>query len=142
MTDIDPFDLPEPPDDRPTNTTPTMGRLTVNIAKPAPAPQRVAQVLSTMVPNLSASISPSSASTLGMLMTLNPKLAMYTLIPAPLVICGSWFFWKRVHPKHYRYWDSSSKQAGMLTGMLSGIRVVKAFAQEEREYERFNKISD
>jgi ATP-binding cassette subfamily B protein len=77
-----------------------------------------------------------------MLFTLNPKLAVYTLIPAPLVIAGSWFFWKRVHPKHYRYWDSSSKQAGMLTGMLSGIRVVKAFAQEDREYERFNRISD
>src|SRR4051794_20210571 len=77
-----------------------------------------------------------------MLFTLNPKLAVYTLIPAPLVVIGSWFFWKRVHPRHYRYWDSSSKQAGMLTGMLSGIRVVKAFAQENREYERFNKISD
>ena len=77
-----------------------------------------------------------------MLFTLNPKLAVYTLIPAPLVIAGSWFFWKRVHPKHYRYWDSSSKQAGMLTGMLSGIRVVKAFAQEDREYDRFNRISD
>ncbi len=77
-----------------------------------------------------------------MLFTLNPKLAVYTLIPAPLVIAGSIFFWKRVHPKHYRYWDSSSKQAGMLTGMLSGIRVVKAFAQEDREYGRFNRISD
>ncbi|MCC6492938.1 MAG: DUF1854 domain-containing protein [Pirellulales bacterium] len=77
-----------------------------------------------------------------MLFTLNPKLAMYTLIPAPLVIAGSFFFWKRVHPKHYRYWDSSSKQAGMLTCMLSGIRVVKAFAQENREYERYNRISD
>lgn len=77
-----------------------------------------------------------------MLFTLNPKLAVYTLIPAPLVILGSWFFWKRVHPKHYRYWDSSSKQAGMLTGMLSGIRVVKAFAQEDREFARFNRISD
>jgi ATP-binding cassette subfamily B protein len=76
-----------------------------------------------------------------MLFTLNPKLAVYTLIPAPLVICGSWFFWKRVHPKHYRYWDAASKQAGMLTGMLSGMRVVKAFAQEEREYDRFNRIS-
>ncbi len=77
-----------------------------------------------------------------MLTTLNPKLALFTLIPAPLVIAGSWFFWKHVHPKHYRYWDSSAKQAGMLTGMLSGIRVVKAFAQEDREFARFNKISD
>ncbi len=34
-----------------------------------------------------------------MLFTLNPKLAVYTLIPAPLVIAGSWFFWKRVHPQ-------------------------------------------
>src|SRR5258705_11565274 len=76
-----------------------------------------------------------------MLFTLNAKLAVYTLIPAPLVICGSWFFWNRVHPKPYRYWDSASKQAGMLTGMLSGMRVVKAFAQEEREYDRFNRIS-
>jgi ABC-type multidrug transport system fused ATPase/permease subunit len=77
-----------------------------------------------------------------MLFTLNPKLAVYTLIPAPLVVAGSWYFWKRVHPKHYHYWDASSKQAGMLTGMLSGIRVVKAFAQEDREYARFNRISD
>jgi ATP-binding cassette subfamily B protein len=76
-----------------------------------------------------------------MLFTLNAKLALYTLIPAPLVFVGSWYFWKRVHPKHYRFWDSSSKQAGMLTGMLSGIRVVKAFAQEPREYARFNRIS-
>ena len=65
-----------------------------------------------------------------MLFTLNPKLALFTLIPAPLVVGGSLFFWRRVYPKYYRYWDSSSKQAGTLSGMLSGIRVVKAFAQE------------
>jgi ATP-binding cassette subfamily B protein len=76
-----------------------------------------------------------------MLFTLNAKLAIFTLIPAPLVIVGSWFFWKHVHPTHYRYWDAASKQAGMLTGMLSGMRVVKAFAQETREYDRFNRIS-
>ncbi len=77
-----------------------------------------------------------------MLFTLNTKLAMYMLIPTPLVVGGSWFFWRKVYPKYYRYWDSSGKQAGTLTGMLSGIRVVKAFAQESREFERFQKFSD
>ncbi len=77
-----------------------------------------------------------------MLFTLNPKLALFTLIPAPLVIGGSLFFWRRVYPKYYRYWDSSSKQAGTLSGMLSGIRVVKAFAQEPREFDRFHRSSD
>jgi ATP-binding cassette subfamily B protein len=78
----------------------------------------------------------------GMLFTLNPKLAVYTLIPAPLVVGGSLFFWRRIYPHYYRYWDSSTKQAGALSGMLSGIRVVKAFAQERREFDRFCRSSD
>jgi ATP-binding cassette subfamily B protein len=76
------------------------------------------------------------------LFSLNPKLALYTLIPAPLVVAGSLFFWRRVYPKHYRYWDSSSRQAATLSGMLAGIRVVKAFAQEPREFQRFHRSSD
>jgi ATP-binding cassette subfamily B protein len=77
-----------------------------------------------------------------MLFTLNAELALWTLIPMPLVLYGSWFFWRYVYPRYYRYWDSASKQAGALAGMLAGIRVVKAFAQEQREYQRFQATSD
>jgi ATP-binding cassette subfamily B protein len=77
-----------------------------------------------------------------MLFTLNAKLALWTLIPMPFVLYGSWFFWRYVYPKYYRYWDAASKQAGTLAGMLSGIRVVKAFAQERREFGRFGATSD
>src|SRR5262249_15203060 len=76
-----------------------------------------------------------------MLFTLNAKLALFTLIPTPLVIGGSLFFWRRIYPHYYRYWDSSSKQAGTLSGMLAGIKVVKAFAQEPREFDRFQRSS-
>ena len=77
-----------------------------------------------------------------MLVWINPKLALYTLIPVPLVILGSWVFWRHVYPRHYRLWDASSKQMSALNGMLSGIRVVKAFAQEPRESDRFKVASD
>ena len=77
-----------------------------------------------------------------MLVWINPKLAVFTLIPVPLVILGSWIFWQYVYPRHYRLWDASSKQMAALSGMLSGIRVVKAFAQEPREEERFQAASD
>jgi ATP-binding cassette subfamily B protein len=77
-----------------------------------------------------------------MLFTLNAKLALWTLVPMPLVLYCSWFFWRHVYPRYHRYWDSASKQAGTLAGMLSGIRVVKAFAQERREFERFQTSSD
>ncbi len=77
-----------------------------------------------------------------MLLWINPKLAMFTLIPVPLVFLGSWVFWRKVYPRHYRLWDASSKQMSVLSGMLSGIRVVKAFAQEDREFNRFRTASD
>ncbi len=76
-----------------------------------------------------------------MLFYLNPKLAFYTMLPMPLVVAGSWFFTRHLHPRHNRYWDSVGRQAAALTGMLSGIRVVKSFAQEPREYDRFQKSS-
>lgn len=77
-----------------------------------------------------------------MLVWLNPKLALFTLIPVPLVIAGSWVFWRKVYPRYYRLWDASSRQMSVLGGMLSGIRVVKAFAQEDREFKKFQKASD
>ena len=77
-----------------------------------------------------------------MLVWINPKLALYTLIPVPLVFFGTWVFWQKVYPRYYRLWDASSKQMAVLSGMLTGVRVMKAFAQENREFERFKRTSD
>lgn len=77
-----------------------------------------------------------------MLLWLNFKLAVFTLIPVPLVFLGSWFFWRKVYPRYYRLWDASSKQMAALNGMLSGIRIVKSFAQENREYQRFQSAAE
>lgn len=74
-----------------------------------------------------------------MLFTMSWKLALLTLLPTPLVILGSIFFWRRIYPRYYRVWDSNSKLAGVLNTILSGVRVVKAFGQEPREQSRFAK---
>lgn len=76
-----------------------------------------------------------------MLFWLNAKLAFFTLLPMPLVLAGSWYFTRFLYPRHHSYWESVGRQASALTGMLSGIRVVKAFAQEDREYSRFERSS-
>ncbi|MFM8578600.1 MAG: ABC transporter transmembrane domain-containing protein, partial [Planctomycetaceae bacterium] len=77
-----------------------------------------------------------------MLVWINPKLAAFTLIPVPLVFAGSWIFWRHVYPRHYRLWDASSNQMAARSGMLSGSRVVTAFAQEPREQDRDDSASD
>ncbi len=76
-----------------------------------------------------------------MLFHLNLKLAFFVLIPIPFIIVGTWFFWHIIYPRYYRYWDSQSKLAALLNGILSGIRTVKAYAQEIREHVRFKEVS-
>lgn len=76
-----------------------------------------------------------------MLFSLNARLALFVLIPVPFVVLGTWFFWHTIYPRYYRFWDSQSKLAALLNGMLSGIRTVKAFAQERREQKRFDGVA-
>ncbi len=74
--------------------------------------------------------------------SLEPHLALWALIPAPFVIAGTFIFYRFVYPHYQRFWERSSRQAGMLNGLLSGIRVVKSFAQEDRELKRFTASSE
>ena len=74
--------------------------------------------------------------------SLAPQLALWALVPAPLVVLSTYAFYRFVYPHYQRFWERSSRQAGMLNGLLSGIRVVKAFAQEDRELQRFNESSE
>jgi ATP-binding cassette subfamily B protein len=77
-----------------------------------------------------------------MLFAMNPRLAFWTLVPAPFVIGSTFVFWNMVLPRAYRFWDSRTRVANVLHAGLSGIRVVRAFNQEEREVDRFARASE
>ena len=72
-----------------------------------------------------------------MLFQLDARLATYVLIPIPFVIGGTIYFYRRIYPKYYKVSDSHSKLTSILNSSLNGIRLVKAFAQEDRELTRF-----
>jgi len=74
-----------------------------------------------------------------MLFSISWKLALWTLLPAPLVILASTFYWRRVYPRYFRVWDAWSRLWSSLSAILSGVRVVKAFGQEQREEDRFGR---
>lgn len=72
------------------------------------------------------------------LFSMNFKLAIAILIPVPLMIVGTYIFGKKIYEIYRR---TRRKWAGIyasLSDTLSGIRVVQAFSQEERERERFS----
>jgi len=73
------------------------------------------------------------------LFTMNWRLALLVMIPIPFVVTGTLFYWKVVYPRYYGLWDSQSKLAQMLSSLLSGIRLVKVFGQQQREHQRFSR---
>ena len=75
----------------------------------------------------------------GMIFYMNFKLALIAIIAYPFFIHPIVLLSKRIR----RYAKKGQEQMGDLTGILqesfSGVRVVKAFAQEKKEVERFEK---
>ncbi|NLC56673.1 MAG: ABC transporter ATP-binding protein [Armatimonadetes bacterium] len=65
------------------------------------------------------------------------KLALITLGPVPFIVWGNRWFSRKVHRIYRRAWRQSARLNSILTDILPGMRVVKAFGQEEREVDRF-----
>jgi ATP-binding cassette subfamily B protein len=77
-----------------------------------------------------------------MLFSISWRLALWTLLPAPVVILASTFYWRRIYPRYYRVWEGWSRMTSSLSSILSGMRVVKAFGQEGREEGRYARTND
>jgi ATP-binding cassette subfamily B protein len=75
------------------------------------------------------------------LLVLDWRLFLFLLIPIPFVILLSRVFRKRMHRLWPRWWHFRSLLNSAIHDNLSGIRVVKAFASEDREIARFNPLS-
>ncbi len=69
----------------------------------------------------------------------NWKLALAVLAPMPLVLLLSGVFWKPISQKYFRVGQKWARFHMHLNESLTGIRVVKAFAKEDHEYDRFTK---
>ncbi len=72
------------------------------------------------------------------MLSMQPALTLLTLVPIPMIILLTTVIRKQVR----RYYRSARRRMGGMQAVLAdaipGIRVVKAFAQEDREIERFD----
>lgn len=67
------------------------------------------------------------------------RLTLYILLPIPILLAWGVLFWRRMR-RYFHKWDQRwSDLMSTVNETLSGIRVVKAFAQEIREVASFNK---
>ena len=71
----------------------------------------------------------------------NWQLTLLVLIPVPLTLFLSRRITKLLWTRMHRMWHIRSGLSGTISAVLSGVRVVKAFAQEDREAKRFRTRS-
>ncbi|MCL1794101.1 MAG: ABC transporter transmembrane domain-containing protein, partial [Oscillospiraceae bacterium] len=104
-------------------------------------PEVIGQFYTGMIPNLIINIATFVGVTIMMFLT-NWQLTLIVFIPVPVII---WIFRTQL-PKMWRMysrrWRRSSSLNSVLGDSLSNIRVVKAFAKEVEESNRFRKYSE
>ena len=76
---------------------------------------------------------------LGLLFYMDWQLTLYVLLPVPPIVLGSSLIWNRMQG-YWRRWGARwSRLSTHLNESIGGIRIVKAFAQEQRESTRFDR---
>ncbi|MDE2734839.1 MAG: ABC transporter ATP-binding protein [Gemmatimonadota bacterium] len=68
---------------------------------------------------------------------LNPGLAALVLLPTPLLVWATMRFGRKLHAIYRPLWRRWASLSALLADTIPGVRVVKAFAQEQREVGKF-----
>ena len=72
------------------------------------------------------------------LVMLSPSLTLWVLLPAPIVAVAVWFFGKTIHDLYEKIQAALATLTARVQENLSGVRVVRAYVQEEAETRAFD----
>ena len=75
------------------------------------------------------------------LFLMNWQLAVLALIPVPVMVVGTLLYTRRIHWVFHGIWRRVAVLNSHLADTIPGAKVVKAFAQESREIDRFDQRS-
>src|SRR5262245_4805997 len=81
------------------------------------------------------------AAALPMMIVIDGRLTMWSLIPLPFVSFSVWYFGNAIHRGFERIQAQLSDVSAVAQEALSGVRVVRAYRQEEHELERFRRAN-
>ncbi len=72
---------------------------------------------------------------------ISPAIAIYSIIPIPVIIWGSFRFQSRIGPRYAEVRKEVGLLNALLSNNLSGISTIKSFTSEELEIERVRAAS-
>ncbi len=83
-----------------------------------------------------------SAATILMMFLIHVRLTLILLIPLPALGILSFFLGRLIYKRFRKVQDIFSLLTSKAEEIVSGIRVIKAYVQEEGEYQEFRKIHE
>jgi ATP-binding cassette subfamily B protein len=78
---------------------------------------------------------------IGIMVTVDWRLALLALLPAPLVSMAVIFFGRAIHARFERIQAMFSDISSRVQESLAGVRMVRAFVQEDAELRQFEKLN-
>ncbi len=78
---------------------------------------------------------------LAMMLVINPILTLISISPLPLISISTYFLGRKVHRHYSRIQEQYSALTTEVQEYLSGIRVIKAYVQEDNAWRRFAGIN-
>jgi ATP-binding cassette subfamily B protein len=79
--------------------------------------------------------------TLAIMLVMNWKLTLISLIPFPILIIATYYFKESVNKSFMRVRNAVSALNAFAQEHITGMQIVQAFAAEDREYKKFKKIN-
>ncbi len=76
---------------------------------------------------------------LGILLSMNWRLTLLIMVPAPFVVIGGGILWRKMRSYWNRWSQAWSLFSAHLGESIAGVRVSKAFHQEDAEIDRFDQ---
>ena len=76
------------------------------------------------------------------MITMNWKLSLLSLIPVPFVVYASRKFGRKIRPFYRRIWRKWTAVSSVLTDSIPCIRVIKSFSGEKRASKRLEKQNE
>ena len=77
----------------------------------------------------------------GVMLILAPSVAIYAILPIPIIVGGSFIFQRRIGVRYAKVRKEVGDLNALLNNNLSGITTIKSFTAEEREVERVGVAS-
>jgi ATP-binding cassette subfamily B protein len=76
---------------------------------------------------------------IALMLKLSPSLTLWVLLPVPVVAVAVWYFGKVIHELYEKIQAALATLSAKVQENLSGVRVIRAYAQETAEIKGFDE---